>query len=176
MDCLLNQQKAVVFFRAMDSLRKPPGPHLPLAEFMKSFNKIEPLSNIQITDICKKLKIKNFKGVFMRDELKERYQARTKNECFVLNHDLSCNNGTHWTCLFVKNGVAFYFDSFGLDPPLEILDYCKGLERYCSTSKIQKYDEVICGHYSIFVLYSLSKGISFFDVLDELYRFKVSNT
>jgi hypothetical protein len=167
----------------MDSLRD-----LPLAEFMKSFNKIEPLSNIQITDICKKLKIKNFKGVFMRDELKGSRQARirqprnrqartaSENECFILNHDLSCNNGTHWTCLFVKNGVAFYFDSFGLDPPLEILDYCKGLERYCSTSKIQKYDEVICGHYSIFVLYSLSKGISFFDVLDELYRFKVSNT
>jgi len=134
---------------------------------MKSFTKIEPLSNIQIIDKCKELKIKNFKGVFMRDELKGR---TSKNECFILNHDISSNNGTHWTCLFVKNGVAFYFDSFGLDPPLEILDYCKGLERYCSTSKIQQYDEVICGHYSIFMLHSLSKGDSFFDVLDELYR------
>ena len=95
----------------------------------------------------------------------------SKNECFILNHDISSNNGTHWTCLFVKNGVAFYLDSFGLDPPLEILDYCKGLERYCSTYKIQQYDEVICGHYSIFMLHSLSKGDSFFDVLDELYRY-----
>lgn len=143
---------------------------------MNSFPKIEPLSNIDIIDKCKELKIKNFKGVFMRDELKGK---PLENECLILNHDLSCNEGTHWTCLFVKNsclanvdggnnGVAFYFDSFGLDPPLEILDYCKGLERYCSTSKIQKPDEVICGHYCIFVLYSLSNGVSFFDVLDEL--------
>ena len=136
--------------------------------FMKSFTKIEALSNIQIIDKCKELKIKNFKGVFMRDELKGR---TSKNECFILNHDISSNNGTHWTCLFVKNAIAYYFDSFGLDPPLEILDYCKGLERYCSTYKIQQYDEVICGHYSIFMLHSLSRGDSFFDILDELYRY-----
>ena len=137
-------------------------------EFMKSFTKMEPLSNIQIIDKCKELKIKNFKGVFMRDELKVR---TSKNECFILNHDISSNNGTHWTCLFVKNAIAYYFDSFGLDPPLEILDYCKGLERYCNTFKIQRYDEVICGHYSIFMLHSLSRGDSFFDILDELYRY-----
>ena len=104
----------------------------------------------------------------MRDELKAR---TSKNECFILNHDNSSNNGTYWTCLFVKNDVAFYFDSFGLDPPLDILDWCKGLERYCSTSRIQKNDEVICGHYTIFMLHSLSKGDSFFDILDKLYRY-----
>jgi hypothetical protein len=92
---------------------------------MKSFTKIEPLSNIQIIDKCREIKIKNFKGIFMRDELKGR---TSENECFILNHDISSNNGTHWTCLFVKNGIAFYFDSFGLDPPLEILNYYKGLE------------------------------------------------
>src|SRR6476469_2458893 len=149
-------------------------------EFMKSFTKIEALSNIQIIDKCKELKIKNFKGVFMRDELKGRTQTKpaeqrsvSKNECFILNHDISSNNGTHWTGLFVKNAIAYYFDSFGLDPPLEILDYCKGLERYCSTYKIQQYNEVICGHYSIFMLHSLSKGDSFFNVLDELFRWNL---
>jgi len=137
-------------------------------EFIKSFSKIKPLSNFEITDKCKELKIKNFKGVFMRDELKGK---SAKNECFILNHDISSQNGTHWTCLYTKNGVSFYFDSFGLDPPLEIKDYCKGVERYCSTFKIQEYDEVICGHYSVFMLYCLNKGYSFFDVLDELYRY-----
>ena len=37
-------------------------------EFMKSFEKIEPLDNIQIKDKCEQLKIKNFEGIFMRDE------------------------------------------------------------------------------------------------------------
>jgi len=135
---------------------------------MKSFKTIAPLSNFEIIDICNKLKIKNFKGVFMRDALNE--LKTSKNESLVLNHDDSSSGGTHWTCLFIKNGVAFYFDSFGLNPPLEIIDYCKGLERYYSTFKIQEYNEVICGHYSIFVLHKLSEGISFFDVLDELCR------
>jgi hypothetical protein len=103
----------------------------------------------------------------MRDELKELKSCR--NECLILNHDHSSNEGTHWTCLFIKNGVVFYFDSFGNDPPLEVIDYSKGLERYCSTFKIQKYGEVICGHYSVFMLYRFSIGYSFFDVLDELY-------
>ena len=136
-------------------------------QFIKSFKTIAPLSNFQIIEKCKELSIKNFKGVFMRDELKELKSCR--NECLILNHDHSSNGGTHWTCLFIKNSVVFYFDSFGNDPPLEVIDYCKGLERYCSTFKIQEYGEVICGHYSIFVLYRLSIGFSFFDVLDELY-------
>lgn len=137
-------------------------------EFMKSFCNIQPLSNFQIIDKCKELKIKNFKGVFMRDELNGK---ASENECIILNHDTSSNSGTHWCSLFIKNGVALYFDSFGFDPPLEIIDYCKGLERYCSTSKIQEYDEVICGHYSIFMLYRLSNSCGFFDILDELYRY-----
>ena len=107
----------------------------------------------------------------MRDELKGKSAQPLQNECFILNHDISSQNGTHWTCLYTKNGISFYFDSFGLDPPLEIKDYCKGVERYYSTFKIQEYDEVICGHYSVFMLYCLNKGYSFFDVLDELYRY-----
>jgi hypothetical protein len=137
-------------------------------EFMKGFKTIEPLSNFQIIEKCKELKINNFKGVYMRDELKGR---STNNESFILNHDTSDNNGTHWTALFVKNGEAFYFDSFGFDPPLEIISYCSGLERYCSTTKIQDPVEVICGHYSVFLLYRLSNGSKFFDVLDELYKY-----
>src|SRR5690349_3807171 len=92
-------------------------------EFIKSFSKIEPLSNFQILDKCKELKIKNFKGVFMRDELNNREVGKyNKNECLILNLDHSQNNGTHWTCLFIKNGISIYFDSFGLDPPEEIKD------------------------------------------------------
>ena len=120
-------------------------------------------------DICKELKIKNFKGVFMRDELNKR--KSNKNECLILNIDHSNNNGTHWTCLFIKNGVAYYFDSYGFEPPLEVDAYCKGENRYYNTFRIQSYDEVICGHYCIYMLYRLSCGSVFDNVLDELYRY-----
>ena len=60
---------------------------------------------MQIINELKKLKIKSFKGVFMRDELKN--ISPSKNECMIINIDHSDNEGTHWTCLFIKDGVAF---------------------------------------------------------------------
>ena len=123
-------------------------------------------------DICKILKIKNFKNVFMRDELKN--QKVTQNECLILNIDHSSNNGTHWTCLFIKNGVTYYFDSYGFPPPLEVLEYCKGKDWYYSTFRILGNDEVICEHYCIYVLYHLSNDHNFYDVLDELYKYQNS--
>ena len=41
----------------------------------------------------------------MRDELNKNNEV-TKNECLILNIDHSDNSGTHWTCLFVKNGCS----------------------------------------------------------------------
>ena len=137
-------------------------------EFMNKFKKIEPLSNFQIIDKCDELKIKHFKGVFMRDEMKNK--RRAKNECIVINIDHSSNQGTHWTCLFIKNWDSFYFDSYGFEPPTEVKQYCKE-PRYYSSYPIQKMNEVICGHYCIYVLYRLSNGENFYDVCDELYRY-----
>ena len=140
---------------------------------MKTFKKLEPLSNFQIIEKCKKLKIKNFKGVFMRDELKSKNADR--DECMVINIDHSSNEGTHWTCLFIRNGVSFYFDSYGFEPTLEVKDYCKGC-RFYSSFPIQKLNQVICGHYCIYVLYRLGKGGDFYQVLDELYRYTSGST
>ena len=106
----------------------------------------------------------------MRDELNKNRES-TDDECLILNIDHSKNRGTHWTCLFIKNGVSYYFDSYGFAPPLEILDYCKG-ERYYNSFRIQKEYEIICGQYSLYVLLKLSNGFNFYDILDELVRLK----
>jgi len=137
------------------------------------------LSNFQIIEKCKELKIKTFKGVFMRDELKNK-KVQT-DECMIINIDHSSNEGTHWTCLFIQNGVSFYFDSYGFEPTLEVVEYCKVPERstsstrYYSSYPIQKMNEVICGHYCIYVLYRLSKGDNFYDICDQLYRYSRPN-
>jgi hypothetical protein len=139
---------------------------------MKDFKQIEPLSNFQIIEKCKELKIKNFKGVFMRDELEK---PRSDNECMVINIDHSRNEGTHWTCLFIKNGISYYFDPYGFPPTLEVINYCKESltpsTRYYSSFSIQKMNEVICGHYCIYVLYRLSNNSGYFhDICYELYQ------
>ena len=71
--------------------------------------------------------LKNFKGVYMRDELNK--TTRQNNECMVINTDHSRNEGTHWTCLFVKNGTSNYFDPYGFSPPKEVMDYCAAAAR-----------------------------------------------
>ena len=137
-------------------------------EFMSTFNTIEPLSNFQIIDKCKELKIEKFKGVYMRDELNKNSKA-TSDECIILNHDHSSNNGTHWTALFIKNNICNYFDSYAFPPPEEIINYCSQFtERKYNSDRIQKIGEVICGHYCIFVLYCLSMGFNYLEILNEL--------
>ena len=102
----------------------------------------------------------------MRDELKNRKVS--KNECMVINIDESKNEGTHWTCLFIKNEIPYYFDSFGFPPTEEVKRYCQKSGDY-NSFEIQKVNEVICGHYCCYVLYKLSNGYIFKDILDELY-------
>ena len=136
---------------------------------MESFASVEPLSNFDIIAKCKELQIKNFKGVFMRDELNK--NKASNNECLVLNIDDSSNEGTHWTCLFIQNNICIYFDSFGFPPPVEVEQYCYQINERCYNSdRIQKAGQVICGHFCIYMLYKLSNGFDFYRVLDELYR------
>ena len=49
----------------------------------------------------------------------------TINECGVLNLDSSSGDGTHWVTWFKKGKQKFYFDSYGVQPPSELIDYLK---------------------------------------------------
>lgn len=137
---------------------------------MKTFNEIRPLSNFDIIDYCKKLQINNFVGVFMRDQLNFEFKDNT---CLVLNSDISSGKGEHWMCLFSKDGVSYYFDSYGLEPPVEVLEYCKNKMRLYNTYQIQLDDiiQILCGHYCVYVLYKLYNGNDFDSILQELLRY-----
>ena len=100
----------------------------------------------------------------MRDELKG---SASNNESLILNIDDSSGDGTHWTCLCCQKGTCLYFDSYGFVPPIEVQNYCKG---FYSTFKVQAPNEIICGHYCIYVLYKLNMGSLFSDILNELYE------
>ena len=103
----------------------------------------------------------------MRDELK---QISCSAGSLILNMDDSNGNGTHWTSLFISNNCSYYFDSFGLPPPNEVVNFCLTKNRVYSSFKIQKPEEVICGHYCIYMLYKLSGGSKFYAILNELYK------
>jgi len=54
---------------------------------------IRALSNYDIEKAVKDLKIKKFRGVFMRDTLPKK---PLKDECGMLNINSSSRSGTHW--------------------------------------------------------------------------------
>jgi len=124
-----------------------------------------PLSNFQLLDAEKKLKIKNFRGVFVRDELPKKPR---KVECGILNLCDSQGSGTHWTA-WIKNGnEKLYFDSYGLAPPVELVEYLMD-PVYYNSERIQPDGAVICGHLCLYVLKKLSDGCNFQDVINNLY-------
>ena len=52
-------------------------------------------TNIELEQKAEKLKLKNFRGALMRDELSFR---PWQNECGILNLDSKTGKGSHWVC------------------------------------------------------------------------------
>ena len=108
----------------------------------------KPLSNFEIINAAQKLSLDGFRGVFLRDTL----PTKTKlNECGILNVDSSSADGTHWVMWFKKGKDKFYFDSYGVQPPSELIVYLKSPIFY-NSERIQQNGEVFCGHLFLFVI------------------------
>ena len=43
------------------------------------------------------------------------------NECGILNLDSSSDDGKHWFIWFKTGNDKFYFDSYGVQPPSELI-------------------------------------------------------
>lgn len=112
-----------------------------------------PLTNYDIIEYIKQIKIPHFRGVYMRDNLPK--SGPKKNECMIINHDSVENPGTHWTSYVKTDKNVYYFDSYGkLPPPLELMNYLgSGCNIYCNYKRFQKFGTVICGHLCLQFLY-----------------------
>ena len=133
------------------------------------------LTNVELTVYAKKLRINNFRGVYMRDTIPHTPHQR---ECGIVNLNTTHESGSHWVCYF-KNykKVRIYFDSFGQVTPIETQKYLKTKEEYemkkpviqRNTDIVQHVNTHVCGHLCLFVLRSLTREHrSFQDVLNEL--------
>ena len=124
-----------------------------------------PLSNIQLLEAARKLKISNFRGVFLRDELPKRPRL---NESGILNLDDSSGDGTHWVCWIKSGNRKMYFDSYGLPPPTEILKYLTD-NVYYNSERVQPDNEVFCGHLCLYVIKKMRCGLGFQEVINTLF-------
>lgn len=103
------------------------------------------MTNNDLLKYAAKLKIPNFRGVFMRNDLPHR--GSLYNESAIVNLDDKSGSGTHWVA-YQKNGKnVTYFDSFGdLQPPTDLIQYLKVDEIRYNVQKYQDYNTYICGH------------------------------
>lgn len=114
-----------------------------------------PLTNLDLSQIVKKLKIPYFRGVFVRDKLPTKINIR---ETGIVNLDSHIGKGTHWVA-YSKNGdLITYFDSYGnLRPPRELVKY---FYSDGSTNHIQynynryQKNSYNCGHLCLSFLYN----------------------
>ena len=122
-----------------------------------------PLSNFDILQLVNQMNnkrmLKNFKGVFMRNEISGIPKLK---ECGIINLDDKENKGTHWVCYFIFNSsIAYYFDSFGLYPPIELQNYLKEYNIIGSNFQLQDFNTNYCGYYCLYILELLSLGFDY---------------
>lgn len=129
-------------------------------------SKNKELTNI---DINKKLsKIKGYAGCFLKSEI----QMKPSDICAVVNLE-SHPPGSHWVSFYIRSGILYYFDSFGIVPPNEIVEIAKNrkLEIVYQDSDLQKLSSKRCGYYCVYFIKEMAKNKSFFDVV---FSFKQS--
>ena len=118
-----------------------------------NFKDIEnrPLSNFDIINICKKLKI-NLTNVVMKDELHDDDMAI--GNTYIMNLQSSYEPGTHWTAIIVYSDSVLYFDSFGVICPENEYQLFKHHFPFIfyNTTDIQNINSVLCGWYCIALL------------------------
>ena len=125
----------------------------------------KPLNNFELEDVAKRLKIPYFRGVFLLDTLPKKLN---KKECGIVNFDKSGGSGTHWVAWYKNGKTKIYFDSYGVQPPTEVINYL-GNSIYYNTDQVQPVREVFCGHLCLYVLKELSMGYKFQNIFNKFF-------
>ena len=82
---------------------------------------------------------------------------------YIVNmEDSDEGSGSHWVAIWFDslNKIPLYFDSFGIDPPIAIIDFMKKVNDKCifSSKEIQNINSGFCGQYCLFFLHQMSKN------------------
>lgn len=81
--------------------------------------------------------------------------------------------GGHWVCLVSFNKTnKIYFDSFGRPPPKVLRKTC---QLVYNKRQLQSLKSSVCGQFSIYVVYHLSRGVSFKSIIRKFKKNKQLN-
>jgi hypothetical protein len=121
-------------------------------------------NNLQLTKIARQLQI-DLKGVVSKDMLKT---MTPQNGSYIINMSNLLDNdgnfleGTHWTGLYLHFPYAFYFDSFGIPPSQEVMNFIHRFKhKLYSTKEIQDLYSSTCGDFVLLFLWFMTKHSKF---------------
>ena len=113
-------------------------------ELKKALIPPHPLTNFEIKGYYDNEPRSN--GVYSGNNLPKTIKSRA----YVINLDEYADVGTHWVALYVKNNEVIYFDSFGVEHvPKEIKRFLRHKNFKINIFRIQAYDSVMCGYFSL---------------------------
>lgn len=122
------------------------------------------LNNHQLTDLAQRMRIP-LEGVFFKSQLKD--MKLQFNKSYIINledeygSDGEENLGSHYTT-FQYNKYpdgehkVVYFDSFGVDAPIEVLEFCKVKAIPHNTKDIQSLMNEACGWFCLAFLHFIN--------------------
>jgi hypothetical protein len=122
-------------------------------------------STTELLQFVEKLKIKNFNGIFARDDIPK----ALKKGCYILNYDSERGEGTHWCAIRMETPkTGEYFSSFG-DPPLKYF-YDKKMKMTYNDVQNQSFESSMCGQFCVIYLLLRQNGASMEDICVKLFR------
>ena len=139
-------------------------------DFYKCFGRYS-TTNFQLKRYALELKIHNFYEInqHLCNEVNQLPQNKFPLNVIVNIH-MSKERGVHWSALYINKDIVFVFDSYGLVPTQEIMDFLsQHSKRMCNTLEVQSFGESNCRQLSLYVLDKLNKE-SRFKTIISLYK------
>jgi hypothetical protein len=125
-------------------------------------------TNLELDSLAKELQIPHYVNARMKDELSNKTVA--DYECGIINLENSNQLGSHWIMYYKtpeserSPEICIGYSSYGDPLPDELKNYL-GDKIYTSDIQIQDFQSKACGYYCLAILFLLSKGVKFEDII-----------
>lgn len=116
-------------------------------------------SNVDLDRFGRRL-FRHFRGAVSKDKLPP--PRKLRDGVYAINMQSShqhtwegATGGTHWVGLYVNGRRYYYFDSFGMPPPEEVLHAVAGKRGTYNHVRVQPFKSLMCGYYVLYVMLTL---------------------
>lgn len=118
--------------------------------------KLKPITTSEVNQLLRD--VSGFLGTFAKDQIP---QMKPGSSVVVNLHD-AYQPGSHWVCSYIdKQGtMAYFFDSYGLPPPENLLKKMKEVTSniYYNPITYQAIDSLLCGYFCCMWIREMAKA------------------